>query len=84
MAPLFFSFDICTECSLSIQNSVPKVTLGASTFLQIKSPFLTKVMKNCEPTANKKSMFYNKGVQLKKTCSLNSFNNMIKAYVLLA
>ena len=33
---------ICTEFSLTIQNSIPKVTLGASTFLQIKSPFYNK------------------------------------------
>ena len=31
--------------SLSIQNSLPKVTFRASTFLQIKSPFYNKVCK---------------------------------------
>ena len=37
----FFSHT-CTECSLSIQKSIPKVTFRASTFLQIKSLFYNK------------------------------------------
>ena len=39
---LIFFCDTCTECSLSIQKSIPEVTLGASTLLQIKSPFYNK------------------------------------------
>ena len=39
---IFFPY-ICTEFSLTIQNSIlPKVTFGASTFSQIKSPFYNK------------------------------------------
>ena len=37
-----FLTNTCTECSLSIQKSVRKVTLGASNFLEIKSPFYNK------------------------------------------
>ena len=39
---LFFFSHICTEFSLTIQNSIPKVTLVGLDFLQIKSPFYNK------------------------------------------
>ena len=42
-APQFLSHT-CTECSFSIQNSILKVTLGASTFCKLKVRFITKVL----------------------------------------
>ena len=39
-----FLSHICTEFSLTIQNSIPEVTLGASTFRKLKVRFITRVI----------------------------------------